>query len=197
MAEIILYLTRKDAVSVFEWLNEEKEIAWLVNQSSVGKKYTWQAVHRIESFEPREYCLWRIGTGPLRIPTGDIHTPDIEILDPFASWEQTLEKENAPVPWFGAAAPETFGFNFRENGRRNPEAIGRSGFTWIGNYFSSIGKNAPKECVSWWNRLRRHIKKNATGIPWPGPLGSGKVGSYAFPEAYTKLESGVERDINP
>ena len=197
MAEIILYITSTDSQSILEWINKEDEIAWIVNDSRKGNSYRWVAKRKIDSLKSREYCLWRIGTGPLRIPSGSNETPDTEILDPFAGWEQILDTEEATRPWFGSASPETFVFTFREHGRKGKKAMGRSGFTWIGNYFSSIGNPAPMECEKWWNKLKRYVKKNAIGVPWPGPIGSGKAGSYAFPEAFSLLESGKPRDINP
>jgi len=197
MAEIILYLTKKDAESIVDWINHEKGIAWIVKESQDGKMYRWKAVNSIDAMQASEYCLWKIGEGPLRIPTGNHETEDMVVLAPFNGWEQTLEVASAETPWFGAAAPETFMFTFREHGRESENAIGRSGFNWIGNYFGVIGKPAPEECKKWWDRLKRHIKKNATGIPWPGDLGSGKTGAYAFPEAYAQLQKGRPKDVNP
>lgn len=197
MAEIILYLTKNDADSIVEWINDESDIAWIVKESQEGNLYRWKAVHSIEAIQAREYCLWKIGSGTLRIPSGNHKTEDTVVLNPFKGWEQTLKESAAETPWFGAAAPETYTFTFRELGRESEGSIGRSGFNWIGNYFSVIGNPAPDECKKWWDRLKRYIKKNATGIPWPGDLGSGKTGAYAFPEAYNQLKKGRTKDVNP
>lgn len=197
MAEIILYLTTSDAKEIINWVNSESDIAWIVKDSQIGNTYRWKAVNEIHNVESKSYCLWYIGAGPLRVPSGSNDIKDALVLNPFVGWEQTLTTEIAEVPWFGAASPETFSFTFREFGRKNKDAIGRSGFNWIGNYFSIIDIPAPPECKKWWEKLKRHIKKNSVGIPWPGELGSGKVGAYAFPEAYKKLTDGCERDTNP
>lgn len=197
MAEIILYLTESDAKAIINWVNSESDIAWIVKDSQIGNTYRWKAVNEIHSVESKTYCLWYIGTGALRIPSGNKDIKDALVLNPFVGWEQTLTTETEEVPWFGAAAPETFSFTFREFGRKNEAALGRSGFNWIGNYFSIIGIAAPPECKKWWEKLKRYIKKNSVGIPWPGELGSGKVGAYAFQEAYKKLMEGCERDLNP
>lgn len=197
MAEIILYLTKNDAESIVEWINAENDIAWIVKESQEGNVYRWKAVHSIHAIQASEFCLWKIGSGILRIPSGNHETEDTVVLDPFRGWEQTLKESSAETPWFGAAAPETYTFTFREHGKASEDSIGRSGFSWIGNYFSVIGNSAPEECKQWWERLKRYIKKNATGIPWPGELGSGKTGAYAFPEAYDQLQKGRAKDVNP
>lgn len=196
MAEIILYLTKADAKTIVDWINAEPEIAWIVKEFQNGKTYRWRAVKELHAVEPKEYRLWKIGSGQLRIPSGDPEIKDAIVRDPFSGWEQTLESETADVPWFGAPAPETFGFTFLEQGIESEGSIGRSGFTWIGNYFRIVGYEAPDDCIKWWNRLRRFIKKNSTGIPWAEKLGSGKVGAYAFPEAYSQLLEGRPKDIN-
>lgn len=197
MAEIILYLTKKDASSIVEWINSEEGIVWIIKDSQQGLKYRWKAVSKIENVESKEYCLWKVDAGSLRIPSRRQEIDDAIVLDPFSGWEQTLDSERAEVPWFGAAAPETFGFVFRENGKEKDGSIGRSGFNWIGNYFSIIGNGAPDDCKKWWERLKRYVKKNSTGIPWPGEIGSGRTGAYAFEEAYTELINGRPKDVNP
>ncbi|MES2824807.1 MAG: hypothetical protein V4732_14480 [Pseudomonadota bacterium] len=197
MAEIILYLTESDAKIIIDWVNADSDIAWIVKDSQIGNTYRWKAVNELHSVESKSYCLWFIGSGPLRIPSGSVNVKDVLVLNPFVGWEQTLKHELAEVPWFGAAAPETFHFTFREFSKRNEHAIGRSGFNWIGNYFSVVGTVAPPECKKWWEKLKRFVKKNSVGVPWPGELGSGKVGAYAFPCAYKKLVEGCEKDVNP
>jgi len=197
MAEIILYLTKSDAESIVNWINNEDSIAWIVKESRDGNVYRWKAVNSIEVISEGENCLWKIGAGSLRIPSGSHETEDTAVLDPFKGWEQTLDTDSAQTPWFGAAAPETYSFTFKEHGKEAEGSIGRSGFNWIGNYFGVIGNPAPEECKKWWERLKRFIKKNAIGIPWPGDLGSGKKGAYAFPEAYKLLKMGCPKDVNP
>ena len=197
MAEIILYLTKTDALSIVHWINCEKDIAWIVKDSQKGTLYKWKAVDSISTIEEGDYCLWKIGAGPLRIPSGSLEAEDTEILDPFNGWEQALDDKSASVPWFGAAAPETFGFSFKERGKESEGSLGRSGFNWIGNYFGIISHGAPKASEQWWDRLKRHIKKNSTGIPWSREPGNGKVGAYAYPEAYEQIKSGRPKDVNP
>ena len=197
MAEIILYITNSDAESIVRWINDEDDVAWIVKESQKGCRYRWKAVYQINEVDEGEYCLWKVDAGSLRIPTGSIYTADAVVEDPFSGWEQTLENDTAEVPWFGAAAPETFGFTFREIGKEAENSLGRSGFHWIGNYFRVIGNGAPEESEKWWSRLKRYIKKSSTGIPWTKELGPGRTGAYAFPEAYEQLKAGRGKDINP
>lgn len=197
MAEIILYITKSDAKTIVDWINSEDDIAWIVKDYQKGNLYRWKAIKQLSEIEPKEYCLWKISSGYLRIPSSDPNIKDSIVSDPFSGWEQTLDYDTAEVPWFGSAAPETFGFTFRENGQEFENSIGRSGFSWIGNYFSVIGTKAPDDCKKWWERLKRFIKKHATGIPWPEDDGKGRVGAYAFPGAYKLLSEGRPKDVNP
>ena len=191
-------MTKSDTKLILDWINSEKNIAWIIKESQYNNVYHWKAVNEINEIEPMEYCLWHTASGRLRIPSGSNDIEDKYVTEPFNGWEQTLKTNNEEVPWFGSAAPETFGFHFRENGKESENSLGRSGFTWIGNYFSAIGTVAPVDSKKWWGRLRRHIKKTTIGIPWPGDIGSGKVGAYAFPEAYKLLSEGrTSKDVNP
>jgi len=197
MSEIILYLTKRDATSIVEWINQDCDTAWIVKESQQGNIFHWKAVQSINDFTSSEYCIWRVGSGHLRIPSGSSKIQDTVVLNPFIGWEQEIKSGIASTPWFGSAAPETFIFKFSETGRESPGSLGRSGFNWVGNYFRVIGMGAPKECEQWWSRLKRFIKKNSTGIPWPNIRSEGKVGAYAFPEAHAQLLKGRSFDINP
>jgi len=197
MPEIILYITESDANSIVKWINNEEDVAWIIKDSQKGNLYRWKAVYEVDEFGEGEYCLWKIDSGPLRLPSGNHETDDTLVADPFEGWEQSLNTDKADIPWFGAGAPETFRFVFRENGRESEYSLARSGFDWIGNYFRIIGNGAPEESEKWWGRLRRFIKKSSTGIPWSKELGPGRTGAYAFPEAYEQLKAGRSKDINP
>ncbi|MBT8142998.1 MAG: hypothetical protein HKN88_06050 [Gammaproteobacteria bacterium] len=196
MAEIILYITKSDAPQIVEWLNNDDEIAWIIKADQNKTKIRWKAVHSITSVTEGEYCLWIINSGILRIPSGDPNIKDTHVLDPFKGWEQRLDDENIEIPWFGAPAPETFVFKFYENGFEEENSLARSGFFWIGNYFAEIGIPAPDESKKWWNKLKRFVKKNSTGIPWSKELGTGRTGAYAFHDAYKQLQSGRPKDVN-
>ena len=190
-------MTISDTKLILDWINSEKSIAWIIKESQCNNVYRWKAVNEVNEIEPKEYCLWHTASGRLRIPSGSVDVEDEYVSNSFNGWEQTLKTNKEEVPWFGTAAPETFGFHFREKGKESENSLGRSGFTWIGNYFSVIGTSAPEESKKWWERLKKHIKKSATGIPWPGDIGSGKIGAYAFPEAYKQLSEGRSKDVNP
>lgn len=197
MSEIIIYITSNDAETIRKWLNSDEDIAWIVKVKQEGCTYWWKAVDKLEEIRSGEYCLWHKASSPLNIPSRSSTIKDEIITDPYNGWEQILDNENEETPWFGSAFPGPYSFKFKELGSESENSIGRSGFNFIGNYFSVIGKPAPKVTMKWWERLRRFVKKNSTGIPWPGEIGSGKTGAYAFPDAYEQMISGRARDINP
>ena len=197
MAEIILYLTKHDAESIVDWINSNNDLAWIIKQSQDENTYRWKAVSELSSVESKDYCLWKIDSGPLHIPSGSHDIDDTVVLDPYSGWEQSLNTTDADVPWLGAGSPETFCFVFREDGKEAENSIGRSGFSWIGDYFRPVGIHAPDESKKFWECLKRYIQKNSTAIPWPGELGSGRTGAYAFPEAYSQLLQGRPKDVNP
>ena len=196
MAEIIFYATPSDIQTLVDWINNEPRIAWIVKDAQSGNEYTWRAVDTVPHIEPATYALWHQDSAPLIIPSGSPDIPDVTVLDPFAGWKQTLDNPNATEPWFGALLPGPYSLIFKANGHERGGAIGRSGFAWNGNYFRSIGKGADAESEKWWNRLRRFIKKEAIGIPWP-PDQAGRTGAYAFPEACVRYREGTHLDSNP
>lgn len=198
MPATILYLTPNDAQVITDWLNEDANIAWIIKDRQNNCDYRWRAVDTVAEIQSGSHCLWLKTAGPLRIPSGRHDTDDTEVAEPFSGWDQRLDNEVADEPWFGVAAPETFSFTFKAQGSEADDAIGRSGFNWIGNYFRLIGQGAPVESERWWSKYKRFLKKNAIGIPWPEDLDSGaRTGAYAFPEAYNEICHGRARDINP
>jgi hypothetical protein len=196
LAEIIFYATGSDIETVVEWINDEPRIAWIVKEAEINKEYMWRAVERIPRIEARSYSLWHQDSQSLVIPSGSLDTPDTAILNPFAGWKQKLPHANSSTPWFGALLPGPYTLIYKERGHEKDGAIGRSGFAWNGNYFRSIGKGADVASEKWWNRLRRFIKKEAIGVPWPAE-GEGRTGAYAFPEAYVRYRQGTHLDANP
>ena len=196
MAEIIFYATRNDIETVVAWLNNESRIAWIVKELEIDNDYSWRAVETISRIEPISYSLWHLDSPALVIPSGSPDIPDTTILNPFAGWKQKLERPNCSTPWFGALLPGPFTLSYKEHGNESEGAIARSGFAWHGNRFRSIGKGADSHTEKWWNRLKRFIKKEAIGVPWP-PDKEGKTGAYAFPEAYVRYRQGTHLDANP
>ena len=196
MAEIIFYATRDDIETVVEWLNHEPCIAWIIKESQIDNEYVWRAVKTLTHIEPISYALWHTDSPPLVIPSGSPDVPDSTILNPFAGWKQTLQGPNHTEPWFGGLLPGPYSLIYRDQGKESHDAIARSGFAWLGNYYRTIGKGADPHSEKWWNRLRRFIKKEAIVIPWP-PDSEGRTGAYAFPEAYVRYRNGTHLDTNP
>jgi hypothetical protein len=197
MPEIILYLTKSDSESIREWINVESEVAWIVKESQIGCNYRWRASDQISEIFDQEYAIWHRDDLPLNIPSGRPEVPDAIVLDPFNGWNQLLETENCTRPWFGAHLPGPFVFRFKEIGHESTSAIGRSGFTWLGNRYASIGKPAPDGAKKWWRRLDRFIHSHSVQIPWPYADKFGKGKAFAFPDAHSKLLSGYHADANP
>lgn len=197
LSEIILYITNRDAEVLRDWLNRESSIAWIVKTHQSGCEYRWQAVDTLDAIEPCGYHLWHKGAGPLNIPSGSLEVQDAIVPDPYAGWTQHLDREDATTPWFGANLPGPYLFRFAPNGREHPESIGRSGFSWLGDYFRPVGCSAHPEAKRWWLRLGRFVRSQSTGIPWPSPDHGGRSLGYAFPDAYAEILRGRRFDINP
>jgi hypothetical protein len=194
---ILLYLTHNDADVLRKWINSENSVAWIILDKKLGNKYTWKAVDEINSLESESYSIWYKDYEPLVIPSEGFFFSTIKVTDPYAGFTQKLDSKKYSTPWFGAESPGPYKFHFKEEGTEMPGSIGRSGFTWTGDYFKSIGKAANPDAKKWWGRLQRYIKKNSTALPWPYPDGTGRTNAYAFKEAYEQILSGRHPDVNP
>lgn len=195
--EIITYMTQADADVIRTWLNSEESIAWIILDHRRGRKYTWRAVDELDEIRAQSYAFWHKSSGYLTVPSGKPGIPDVRVLKPFSGWDQYLEGEEETEPWFGGNLPGPYSLSFRDTGRDDPNAIGRSGFHWAGDHFRLIGNPAPAEAKRWWQRLSRFVKANSTAVPWPYPDGIGRSRAYAFPDAYEKMQQGCPVDINP
>lgn len=198
MPEIIVYASYSDADQLRKWLNGEPDIAWLIKVDQQGRKYRWRAVQEIERIGEGSYALWHTKAMRLNIPSGSASTPEALVSDPFEGWTQTLDHERAEVPWFGGNLPGPVHFTWRETGCEAVNSLARSGFSWLANRYATIGKPAAPVAVRWWQRLKRHVAKNATAIPWPyqQPIDRPST-AYAFPEALTQIRRGRRPDTNP
>lgn len=197
MSGIILYVTAPDIEVVRSWLNDEPEIAWIILESRVGDRCRWKAVAELPELDVESYALWHKLAGPLNVPSGDPAVPDARVVDPFAGWVQRGLDPRTTTPWFGANLPGPFTVTLRERGRQDPNALARSGFHWVGDYFRPIGKAAHPAARAWWSRARRFVKAHAAAIPWPYPQGSGKRVAFAFPDAHRQILAGRPVEANP
>lgn len=172
-------------------------MAWIIKDSQKGSTYRWRAVLELESLHEGAYSLWHTGSGELNIPSGSAKARDKLVSDPFKGWTQTLDNDEADTPWFGGNLPGPATFTWRETGREVPDALGRSGFTWLGNRYAPIGKPAHPVATSWWRRLQRFVAKSATRTPWPLGKIDTKHSAFAFPEALSQIRKGRHADANP
>ena len=197
MPNIILYLTKRDADFIRRWVNAEPEIAWIIKSNQSGNDYVWKAVYEIPEIVPQNYCLWHTSSDALSIPSGSAQIPDTPVLDPFAGWNQRLTHAAASAPWFGGNLPGPYLFSFAEVGKKVPQSIARSGLFWAGDQFRSVGKPAHENAKTWWQRLKRFVKKNSVSIPWPEANAPRTLAAYAFPDAYASMAEGVPYEVNP
>ena len=196
MAEIVVYITQRDADEIRNWINSESCIAWIVKERESKAEYHWKARETLDTIGPQDYCLWHKESGSLNVPSGRVDIPDVIVEDPFEGWTQHLDEAGATVPWFGDNLPGPYLFRFREDGREAPRSLARSGFFWPGDYFRPVGKPASLESKRWWTRLGRYVRAHSTGIPWP-PDGNGRRLAYAFPDAFAQILAGRRIDVNP
>ena len=194
---MILCLTTQDVETLRDWLNREACIAWIVKVGQSRFLYRWQAVDTIDNVNPGEYHLWHKTAGSLNIPSGSPEVPDVDVAEPYAGWTQYLDREDATTPWFGGRLPGPYYFRFSPNGEEAPNSIGRSEFSWQGDYFHAVGSPAPPEAKRWWQRLGRFVRARSTGIPWPSPDHGSRSLAYAFPDAYAEIMRGRHYDANP
>jgi hypothetical protein len=196
-AELILYITTPDADRIREWINWQEAVAWIVPAAQAENTYTWRAVDRLDEIHPQEYSIWHKVAGKLTVPSGRVDLADLEVLDPYQGWSQTLESVDATRPWFGANLPGPYTFRFKERGTSTSDSLGRSGFIWAGDNYRSIGKVAHPEAKKWWEQLRSFVKENSTPMPWPQGSATGRIRAYAFEDAYSQIRSGRPIDDNP
>src|SRR5215510_15794085 len=91
MAWLPMYLYGNDLELLREWLNAEKEIAFLVSN---GER-KWIAIDRAEKpLVEGTHILWHVPSGPIPVP-GKGAASRVLIKDPWSGWQ---EKRQAPHP---------------------------------------------------------------------------------------------------
>ena len=120
MANILAYITKRDAEIIRQWLNSEPCIAWIVKREQTDHEYTWQALDVLPEIQPQAYSLWHRQSGELNIPSGSVDVPDKIVADPYAGWTQRLDTLDATTPWFGRNLPGPYHFRFAEMGKEAP-----------------------------------------------------------------------------
>jgi hypothetical protein len=80
---------------------------------------------------------------------------------------------------------------------RKTAEIGLSGFEWIGNHYSQIGKRPDPSTERHWKALRRWVAKVAVKIPRTGDADGPAPEIFAFPEALAAIGDGTTREAIP
>src|SRR3954471_13878718 len=105
MSSLMLYATITDVDLIREWINADRDVAWIVKVSEKNCVYRWKAALEIERLEQQDYAIWHRQSGPLNIPSGKRNVADDLVDDPFEGWFQTLPAAGATNPWFGGNLP--------------------------------------------------------------------------------------------
>jgi hypothetical protein len=191
MSWLPIYATPTDFEEVFEYLNNDKEIAFIVANGTSS----WIAHETAEFNDHSWYCLWHLPSGPLPLEK-EVGTTPGTIHDPWAGWTEIRTGGRADRPWFGDS-PKTIWLEAHTNSRQTEGAIAMSEFSWIGNYWRPVGQSADPSTEKYWNRLCRYLKKDSCRIPRSGPLDGPKAQIWALREALQQIRDGRSRDINP
>lgn len=192
MSWLLIYATEHDLRNVFAFLNEEDEVAFLVSDGP-GR---WVAKKHINYQGDSRYCIWHIPSGPLPLlrPNGK---EEGLVQDPWQGWEEERAGADPTSPYFGPGHPGVIWLNAHAVSNRKRDAIGLSSFEWIGNWYRMVGNPSPETTTRFWKRIGRRVKKCALRIPRAGAWNGPTPEVWALPDALMKIQSGVERDVNP
>jgi hypothetical protein len=206
-----MYADENDFRLIFQRLDSDPEVAIIVPNGT--KK--WIAKSQVGHLEDGRYYLWHVPSGKLPLyKEGKVDIlgkrlrtllnvaglPLVEadwIEDPWAAWKGPCITTDPNVPFFGGI-PGVIELKLQTKGIDFSNFIGLSAFGWIANRYRPVGKPAKKETENWWQRLRKWVAKVAVGkVPRIGPLDGPNPEIWAFPSAYSRIATGVPRDMNP
>ena len=187
-----LYATEKDFERIFDYLNHDNDIAFIVPNGSKS----WIAKENSTFVDHSWYCLWHIPSGPLPLVAEELGTPPGIVEDPWAGWTEIRTGGRSDRPYFGDP-PGVLWLEAHTASRATEGAIAMSGFSWVGNWFRQIGRPAKPTTERYWNRMRRNLKKGAHRIPRRGPVDGPDAEIWAMEEAFQQISDGRPRAINP
>ena len=185
-----MYVNEEDSKLIFELLNDDKDIAYVVSD---GKK-KWKAVETIKSVHDGIFCIWHIPSGPLPLLGGFLWNRRVQ--DPWAGWKEKQSGADSDQPYFGPEHSGVIWLNLHTCSVNEPSKIGLSSFEWIGNHYKIIGRPAPEVTKKWWEALRKSIAKMTVKLP-RGDDVKLKNEVFTFPSALKEIENGREKDDNP
>ncbi|XDD41695.1 hypothetical protein AB3N58_10270 [Leptospira sp. WS60.C2] len=190
MGWIPLYLDKEDLKTIINILNDDPEIAFIIN-NGFNKRNKWIAKNNIDNYNLERYTLWHIPTGALPLLIEGSDRDDL-ILNPYEGWEEKRTGADSTIPYFGSGHVGIIHFNNRTN--KDINKIGLSSFEWIGNYYRIIGSPADISTEIWWKKFRKKISKLSTKI---GRKDESKAEIFCFTNAYKKIKEGMPRSDNP
>lgn len=187
-----IYATEQDLGSIFAFLNEEDEVAFLVSDGPGS----WIAKKNLNYEGDMQYCIWHVPSGPLPLlrPNGQ---KEGLVEDPWQGWQEERVGADPTSPYFGPGHPGIIWLNSRAVSKRKMNSIGLSSFVWIGNWYRVIGNAAPETTEKFWKRMGRRVKKGALRIPRTGSWDGERPEIWALPDALMKIQNGAGRDRNP
>jgi hypothetical protein len=183
------YAHEQDFELILAKLNGDPEIAFII---SVGPG-RWTAQEQLDTFEQRKYALWHVPSGPLPFLSRKWYRIRRVIKNPWQGWTEEFSGVDPSIPLFGPDHPGIIWLDLRWQGWFDADAIGLSGFSWIGNRYRFMGKGAKPATELWWKRLRRWVRTVARQIPRFGPWEGPDREVWAFPSALDSIMRGVPR----
>jgi hypothetical protein len=198
MPWIPVFLDENDARELIRWLNDEPDIAFIINDGP----NRWKAVHTVDRLPDGRYGLWQ-HTGeslPLLRQSG----LDEAIENPWGGWQEDRTGTDPTVPYFGASHPSVFWLELRTRHRPystverenlpmlclwwtgKKDILALSGFEWIGNRH----RKAPQSTHRCWRRLKGWVGRSSN------KLTARRTSFWAFPSALAKLRSGMDYYAN-
>jgi len=203
-----MYLVDADVKLLCGMLDDDPDVA-LVRADGPGR---WKAHRAVPKLPDGEHALWHIPSGPIELESNKLKDRPKVVKDAFKGWAARVPQFEHGSPWFGPgplgiirltvrrkAGPASRTFSPWDSSWSAPanKVIGRSDFYWVGNYYGTLGRKAPKATELWWQSLRRRITKVAVQITSSGPPTRGRNGIWAFPAALEQIKMGALRADNP
>lgn len=198
MPFLSFFADEQDAELLLSWLNEEGEIAFIVqDQPQASQQRKWKAVRTISRFTAEKYSLWHLPTGALPL-SGSNQT----ITDPWKGWIEQRRGRDSRTPYFGPGHPAEIRLELWLRHQPYTDAeratlwkqvswymgdtdlLPVSGFQWIGS-------KAPRHTWQWWQRLTAWISQNSIRVGRFEGSRRKEWSFWAFPSAFTKLRSGM------
>lgn len=197
MAYLPMYLSQDDLSLLLEKLNSSSDVGFIVRTSPGNLA----VVPELPELRDGRYQLWHFRGEALplyREKRSIFGTKLIEekVTEPRKGWKEVHVGANGQ-PWFGGAFPDMYMLEIRTQARKDPCAIGLSGFEWAGNSGWSQGRRASGCVTAWWEDLRKWAGKTARKIPRSGDVHGPNKEVYAFPNAFRSIVAGTPRADNP